>query len=231
VTVELCARGFAVVGIGRRIEALQATADLAGAHFTAVPLDVADGRAVVSAFQQIAAQNGPIAILINNAAVYPHRDTLDETPELFAETVAINLCGIQACSHAALQDMVPRGRGRILNVSTFADLHPIPMSSAYSVSKGAARILTRAMIADLGDRFPGIILSDWMPGVLKTDMGLADGLDPAMVARWGVNLAQKGGTDWTGSLFEMGHEIMPPRGLKSRIKSKLTGSGPKPRTL
>ncbi|MGH1412286.1 MAG: SDR family oxidoreductase [Pelagimonas sp.] len=228
---ELVQAGFVVAGLGRRQDALQDTQDGLGENFVPIQMDISDAKAVSQGFMALRQAHGPIAMLINNAAVYPHRDFLDETPESFEKTMQINLGGVVNCSHAALQDMVDRGTGRILNVATFADLRPLPSSSAYSVSKGAARILTRAMIADLGDRFPRIVISDWLPGMLKTDMGIPDGLPPEQAARWGAKLAQMCDPSLSGSIFEMGSELPEPRGLKGKVKDLILMRRQKPRQL
>jgi len=147
-------------------------------------------------------------ILINNAAVYPKRDLLDLPAGAFQDTLAVNLGGVVSTTQAVLQHMIKDGVGRIVNVATFADLNPLPMSAEYSVSKGAARIYTRALIADIGDRFPDIVVGDWMPGMLATRMGIADGLDPDH------------------------REILGGSGLKRRIKALLTLSpAPRPRVI
>lgn len=229
--VQLCAAGFSVVGTGRRAEALQETAALCDGPFDAVPLDVADFEAVRQGFAASVARHGPMALLINNAAVYPKRDLFEETPELFWHSMAINLGGVYACSWAALQDMAPRGSGRILNVSSYADMAPLPASAAYSVSKGAQRVLTRALIADLFDRFPGIVISDWLPGALATGMGIPDGLPPEMAARWGVKLALMRDPSLNGTIFERDIELLPPRGLKTKLKDAVLMRRPRPRNL
>lgn len=234
--VQLCEQGFKVAGTGRRQEALAGTAklcagDSAGGSFLPVQLDVADFDVVTRTFADLAAQHGPIALLINNAAVYPRIDLLQENPKSFWQTMTINTGGVYACSWAALQDMAPRGTGRILNVASFADLGPLPASAAYSVSKGAARVLTRAMVADLWDRFPGIVISDWAPGVLATEMGVPDGLRPEEAARWGVKLALKRDPSLNGAVFERDTEILPPRGLKAKLKDALLLRRPKPHRL
>ena len=216
--VELTRRGLHVTGFGRRLEALQETGQIAGADFIPVQVDVADAGAVAAAF---AALPAPVTHLINNAAVYPRRDILDESPTSFGATLAINLGGVVACTDAALRQMVPTGVGRIMNVSTFADIAPLPASAAYAVSKGAARIYTRALVADLCDRFPQIVVNDWMPGMLATGMGLADGLDPAIAARWGAELVLMDDPGLTGTVWEMDQELLPPRSVKGRIKDRL----------
>lgn len=216
--VELTGRGMQVTGFGRRLDALQDTGRIAGDKFTPMQVDVADADAVAAAF---AALPAPVTHLINNAAVYPRRDILDETPASFAATLAINLGGVVACTDAALRQMVQTGIGRIMNVSTFADIAPLPASSAYAVSKGAARIYTRAIVADLADRFPGIVMNDWMPGMLATGMGISHGLDPAIAARWGAELLLLNDPGLMGSVWEMDRELLPPRSFKGRIKDRL----------
>lgn len=216
--VELTRRGLRVAGLGRRLDALQETGRIAGEAFIPVQVDVADAGAVAVAF---AALPAPVTHLINNAAVYPRLDILQESPASFAQTIAINLGGMVACTDAALRQMVPTGVGRIMNVSTFADIAPLPASAAYAVSKGAARIYTRALVADLGDRFPQIVINDWMPGMLATGMGIAHGLDPAVAARWGAELLLMDDQGLTGTLWEMDRELLPPRSFKGRIKDRL----------
>ena len=229
---QLCAAGFTVVGTGRRAEALTETAALCPpGKFDPVQMDVADFDAVAQGFATMIDRHGPLALLINNAAVYPKRDILDETPDSFWQGIAINLGGVYACTYAALQDMAPRGTGRILNVASYADIAPLPASAAYSVSKGAARILTRALVADLADRFPDIVISDWLPGALATDMGIPDGLAPQDAARWGVKLALMRDPSLTGTVFERDTELLPPRGLKGKIKDAVLMRRQTPRRL
>lgn len=228
---QLCDAGFTVVGTGRRAEALEETGALCAGRFQPMPMDVSDFAAVERGFAEGIARHGALALLVNNAAVYPKRDVFDETPELFWQSMSINLGGVYACSWAALQDMAPRGAGRILNVSSYADIAPLPASAAYSVSKGAQRVLTRALIADLFDRFPDIVITDWLPGALATDMGIPDGLPPETAAHWGVKLALMRDQSLNGTIFERDMELLPPRGLKAKLKDTLMMRRPRPRRL
>ncbi|WP_238363819.1 SDR family NAD(P)-dependent oxidoreductase [Mesobacterium pallidum] len=217
----LLARGARVAGLGRNAAALAETGQ-GGDRFHALIADVADAQAVRDAVAEAEAI-APLTTLINNAAVYPRRDFLDETGESFMATVATNLGGPVNCARAVLGPMTERGRGRILNVSTFADVAPLPASSAYAVSKGAQRILTRALIADICDRFPEIVINDWMPGMLATRMGIKDGLPPETAAAWGAELALMTDASLTGTIFEQNREVPPPRSLKGRIRDRLLG--------
>ena len=239
-TLELAGRGLTVAGLGRRAAPLEETAALvrertgAGsgdARFLPLVADVADPAAVAAAFDRIDDAGVP-RILINNAAIYEHFDFLDAPPEAFMRAVAVNLGGVVNCCHAALKRMTRDGAGRIVNVASFADLAPLPASAAYSVSKGAARILTRALVADLADRFPDIVITDWAPGALATRMGLPDGLPPETAAKWGAALALETDPALNGRVFERDRELPPPRGLKGRIKDLvLLRRPPPPRVL
>lgn len=230
---ELIARGCIVAGLGRDKISLAETAEGCAVPdaFHAFDGDVSDYDGLRVVFEKIR-RIGPITILINNAATYPHRDFLDETADSFMRVVATNLGGMVACSRFALEEMVGRGEGRIVNVTTFADLAPVPASSAYAVSKGACRIFSRALVADLHDRFPGIIISDWIPGALRTRMGIADGLDTDVAARWGAELALSSDPSYNGTLWERDNEILPPQSMKRRVFDRLLlRRAVRPRTL
>lgn len=211
-------RGMAVAALGRDADALEETAS--GGRITPVICDIREAGAVTAAFAKLE-DRAPVSVLINNAAIYPRRDILDESAESFMDVVATNLGGVVAATRAALTGMVERGEGRILNVATFADIVPIPASAAYATSKGAARIFTRALVADLGDRFPGIVVGDWMPGMLSTRMGLADGIAPEIAAEWGAELALWHDPSLNGAVFEMDRELPPTRSLKRRVADRM----------
>ena len=226
----LASKGMRVAALGRRLEALEQTA---AANEGIVPFtcDVSDPASLEQAFLELRRAFGPVTLLVNNAAVYPHRDVFLESQQSFMDTVATNLGGVFGATRLALDDMAKSGFGRILNVASFADISPLPSSSGYSVSKGAARVLTRALVADLADRFPDVVISDWLPGMLATDMGIPDGLAPDVAANWGVELALWHDPALTGSIFEMNVELLPPRSLKRRVKDLVLMQGPKPRLL
>ncbi len=188
-----------------------------------ITADVTNPQDVVRAVDEIHDRLGAPTILVNTAEVHPDRDILDETPTSFMATVALNLGGAFNCCHAVLPDMVEAGKGRIINVVTFADLAPAPMASGYSVSKGALRILTRSLVADLGDRFPGIVINDWIPGTHAPRRNIADGVEPSLAAEWGANLALMDAPEVSGMVFLRDCEYRPNVSLRHRLKDRLLG--------
>ncbi len=229
-SLQLCRRGLHVAGLGRREEALKQTQLAATTGmFHPYPVDISNSEAVRDVISEISKAHGAITILINNAAVNPHRDFLDETEESFAETIAINLGGTVNVTRAVLDNMVQIGFGRILNVSSFAGDFPLPANSAYSVSKGAQRIFSHALTTDLVDRFPDIIVNTWMPGILATNMGTPSGISPDDAATWGTELALCNDRSLMGTTFERGREILPTRSLRRKLTDSLLLRRPKPR--
>jgi NAD(P)-dependent dehydrogenase (short-subunit alcohol dehydrogenase family) len=217
------------------VRCLKDMTSLAETHDTGTILpilaDISDAKALQDTFAQIDAELGTLDILINNAAFHPHRDFLEETPESFWDVMGVNLGSTVACTMLALDRMVPRGHGRIINVATFAGDDPTHLSSAYSVSKGACRILTKAIVTDLGDRFPNIVISDWVPGALKGQMGIPRDIDPEVTAPWGVALALWNDPDLNGATFVQDCELLPSLSLKRRVFNALTRSKIAPRRL
>ena len=57
------------------------------------------------------------------------------------DTVRLNLGGAFACCHAALPDMVAAGRGRIVNVVTFADVRPAPLAAGAGLNNSGMELL------------------------------------------------------------------------------------------
>jgi NAD(P)-dependent dehydrogenase (short-subunit alcohol dehydrogenase family) len=215
--LALAKKGVRVAGLSRAPYAAEA------AGITPFVADVRDPEDVTRAFGEIRTRLGTPTILINNSETYPDRDILDETPGSFMDTVRLNLGGAFNCCHAVLPDMVASGRGRIINVVTFADVHPMPLSAGYSVSKGALRIFTRSLVADLGDRFPGIVVNDWVPGTHQPRKGIPDGVDPLIAAEWGARLALMKSPDINGLVFLRDHEHAPPRSFKGRVRDRVMG--------
>jgi NAD(P)-dependent dehydrogenase (short-subunit alcohol dehydrogenase family) len=190
--------------------------------------EVSDPADVARAFDEIRTRLGAPTILVNTAEVYPDRDILDETPASFMATVATNLGGAFNCCHAVLPSMIETGRGRIINVVTFADVMPAALASGYSVSKGALRILTRSLVADLGIRFPGIVINDWIPGTHAPRRNIADGVDPSVAAEWGANLALMDAPMLNGLVFLRDGEYRQRHSFRRRLKEHVLGQSRAP---
>lgn len=221
-------KGFAgdgafVVGIGRTAEALKETgAGISEDHFTWYSADVSDPDQISAMVKKVIDTYGHIDILINNAAVYPKGLLCDEDIYVWWDALKVNVLGCAAFSRAVLPHMESTGFGRIINVGSFADRSPLPGSSAYAVSKGALHTLTKAIAVEVNRRrHPNISVSEFFPGVMKTQMGSEMGVEPDKQYQHvkDIIIAAPGRTH--GAMFSNGEEIKPPKGLKAKIKERL----------
>ena len=135
--------------VGRRPDALQATAALAGdAASRALPLacDVTDERQVITAFDRVRERFGRLDLLFNNAGGGLTAKTPDEVSgDEWRRIVDVNLNGAFYCLSAAfrlMREQRPQG-GRIINNGSISAYAPRPGSIAYTATKHAVSGMTR----------------------------------------------------------------------------------------
>jgi len=223
--IGFVSRGAHVVAISRSTPGLEKTKDLclgAGTIECAV-VDVSDGNALEELFTRIVQRRGGVDLLVNNAAVYPHQVLGETSPQQWAAGVATNLGGVVYGCRAAVRTF-PAGRPAVIfNVGSFAYLGPDSGSTLYCTTKAAVSAFTRAVAVELASSGSSLIVNEWVPGVFRTQMSGNTGEDPAMaferlVSAWELSKLGSGGRTFRG-----GREELPPRSLRSRLKSLLMG--------
>jgi len=152
--LALLAAGYKVALAGRRLDALQETAGLAGAnkgHALAVPTDVAKRDDIVALFARVKSSWGRLDLLFNNAGGGAPPVPLEDLPfETWQSVVAANLTGPFVCTQEAIKIMkaqTPRG-GRIINNGSISAHAPRPFSVAYTATKHAITGLTKSTSLD-----------------------------------------------------------------------------------
>lgn len=171
---RLLALGHTVV-VGARDPARgRAAADQLGARF--VPIDVADDESVARAAEDVAAHEGRIDVLINNAGIIgAHRPADALTGADALEILNTNVAGIVRVTHAFLPLLRRAEHPAIVNVSSgmgsFAHTHDPdrveskPVAPLYTASKAAVTMLTTQYAKGL----PGIRVNAADPGYTATD--------------------------------------------------------------
>ena len=170
----LAGAGAEIVINGRDTEALGAAAtSLAadGATVRAVAFDVTNEESVADAIGWIEAELGPVDILVNNAGMQ-HRSPLEDFPaEKFEQVIATNLTSVFTVGQAVARHMIPRGRGRIINIcSVFTNVARFSVAP-YSASKAAVANLTRGMATDWARH--GLNVNAIAPGYVRTELNQA----------------------------------------------------------
>jgi NADP-dependent 3-hydroxy acid dehydrogenase YdfG len=182
--------------------AAQQTASELGASTVALPLDVTD-RASFSAFLDRAEEQlGPVDVLVNNAGIMQIGRFVDEDDLTARRMVDINIHGVILGMKLALERMVPRDRGHIVNISSQAGKYGSPGGATYSATKHAVIGLTEAVRGELHLMKASIDLSYVMPFVVNTELGSGLGearglksLQPSDVAEAIVDALQHGVVD------------------------------------
>ena len=187
--------GATVVLNGRTRETVEAAAksiSAAGGQAHVSVFDVTDSAAVIAGVQAIEERIGPIEILINNAGMQrrgPLEDYAEETWDLLMRT---NLDSVFFVGQAVAKRMIPRKRGKIINICSVQSELGRPNIAPYTASKGAVKMLTKGMAIDWGKH--GIQVNGLGPGYFKTELNKALVEDPAFsswlagrtpLGRWG----------------------------------------------
>lgn len=146
--------------------------DETGADATYVECDVTEPAALESAVDAADAFGG-VTCMVNNAGLFRSESFLDVTPAAYDELMGVNVRGTFFGAQAAARRMVDRGTGgTILNLSSVAGLTGSPTFATYCTSKGAVRLLTYALAAELGPQ--GIRVNAIHPGLVETALTTED---------------------------------------------------------
>jgi gluconate 5-dehydrogenase len=130
--------------------------------------DVTQSHAVQSAVDEIENELGAIDILVNNAGMTRRVPLQDFEVEHWHEIMRTNLDSMFFVGQAVARKMIPRGRGKIINICSVQSELGRPGTAPYMASKGAAKMLTKGMAVDWGPL--GLQCNGLAPGYFKTEL-------------------------------------------------------------
>ena len=170
--LALASRGARIAAVDINAASAGATADAirkAGGVAASYAADVSRAADVETAVTAAVRDLGPIEIMVNNAGVldgYFNVDELDEST--WRKVIDIDLTGVFLCCKRVLAEMLPRGRGRIINMASVAGLGGTGGGAAYIAAKHAIVGLTRQMAVVYSPR--GITVNCVCPGAIPTGL-------------------------------------------------------------
>lgn len=163
-------RDFRLVLGARRPDALRAVAAEAGKNAVPVVVDVTKRADVERLRDDALAQFGSIDVWVNNAGRGINAPVLELTDEQFDEMMAVNVKSALYGMQAIVPYFQERGRGHLINVSSFLSRVPLATyRSAYNAAKAALNALTANLRMDLRRQYPEIHISLVMPGMVTTE--------------------------------------------------------------
>ena len=179
---ELASRGHGVTLVARREERLrELAAELSGpVRVEVIACDVADPDARARLFDEIADRGLTIDILVNNAGIGTIGAVQKSTVDDEVRQVRVNVEAVIDLSTRAVQQMVPRGCGAILNVGSTAGFHPFPGQAGYAATKAFVKTYTEGLRGELAGT--GVTVATLHPGPVRTEFLEAAGMDEAKFA-------------------------------------------------
>jgi uncharacterized protein len=174
---ELAGRGYGLTLVARREDRLRELADelSTDVRVEVIACDVADADARAGLFPEVERRGMTVDILVNNAGVGTIGPIVDSTPEAEIAQVRVNVEAVIDLCTRAVQQMVPRGRGAILNVGSTAGFQPFPGQSGYAATKAFVRSYTDGLRSELDGT--GVTATALHPGPVRTEFLSVAGMD------------------------------------------------------
>jgi gluconate 5-dehydrogenase len=173
------ARGLAAAGAGIAINGRDpetiaaATTQLRneGAEVFDAPFDVTERTQVEAGVARIEAEFGALDILINNAGIQRRAALEDVTDEDWRGLMRVQLDAVFIVGQTVARRMIPRGRGRIINICSAMTALARASVVPYTAAKGAVGNLTKGMCADWAKH--GLNVNGLAPGYFRTELTTA----------------------------------------------------------
>ena len=135
-----------------------------------IEFDLAEITKIKELFEEIHQQYGSVDVLVNNAGVAKNASFFDLTPDIYQNSIDINVNSLVECTRHALTDMKDRGRGMVVNLASVAGHVPAPYMTAYCTTKHAVVGFTRSLRAELEFEELPIQVVLVSPGFIETPM-------------------------------------------------------------
>jgi 2-deoxy-D-gluconate 3-dehydrogenase len=168
VAVALAGAGAAVLGVGRSsmADTDRMISDLGG-RFASFSADLATIEPVDAIAEAALSTFGSVDILVNNAGIIRRADAIDFTEADWDEVMNVNLKSAFFLSQAVAKRMLPRGRGKIINIASMLSFQGGIRIPSYTASKSGLAGLTRLLACEWAQK--GINVNAIAPGYFVTN--------------------------------------------------------------
>ncbi|MCD2187925.1 SDR family oxidoreductase [Actinomycetospora soli] len=169
----LAAEGATLALLARRVDRLEALAADLGGDTSVHAVDLSDPEAAVAAVGEVVERHGRLDVLVNNAGYGSLAPARGSDLADWRATTAINLDGLLAASHAALEPLVaaasgPRGVADLVNVSSDAGRRVMAVGAVYSATKHAVGAFSGSLRQELAPVHVRVGVVE--PGITRTEL-------------------------------------------------------------
>ena len=194
IALALDRAGARVALAARSVDALDAVAAQLGNESVVLVTDLADPDEPARLAAEASERLGRVDVLVNNAAVAARAPTVKLDAALVDRLYAVNVRAPLLLIAALVPQMIERGNGVIISMSSVSAVVGTPGRAAYAATKGAIDAVTRSLAIELGPH--GIRVNSVAPGIVDTDM-------------WARNKAVPGVVEQTEALTPLGRWARP----------------------
>lgn len=163
--------GYNLVIVARHQNELQQAAyelkQTAGIRVLTMAKDLFIHHSARDIYQELKDRGIRIDVLVNNAGHGHYGEFVHSDLRMELDIIHLNICSLVTLTKLFLKDMVERGEGRILNLSSIASKSPGPWQSVYHGTKAFVQSFTEAVREEV--RYSGVTLTALLPGVTDTD--------------------------------------------------------------
>jgi len=194
IAAALAQAGADIVAVSRTAASeLAAQVERMGRRCAVVAADLADPAEVDRVIPEATRAFGRVDVLVNNAGIGVRKPAVEVTPEEWRRVLQVNLDAVFRLCQDAARQMLPRRRGKIINLASLMSFEGGILIAPYTASKGAVGQLTKLLANEWAPH--GINVNAIAPGYIATDLTRAlredPGRNPAILARlpagrWGT---------------------------------------------
>lgn len=173
IAVKLAAKGASVVLSdidGDTAEAAAQRIRDAGGKAVGVAIDVSKEEDAERLAQTAENEFGSYDILVNNAGISTQKLFTETTKADMERIIGVNLIGSFLCAQAAVRRMLPKGYGRIINITSLSGQRGGIGRTAYGSAKAGLELMTKVMSVELASK--GILVNNVAPGAISTQMAV-----------------------------------------------------------
>jgi short-subunit dehydrogenase len=179
----LAARGDDLVLVARDVARLERLAEDVherhGVEAEVLGADLLADEGIVVVERRLRDASRPVGLLVNNAGMGTFGEFLTTDLGAAEREIRLNVLALVRLTHAALESMVPRRRGVVLNISSLAGYQPAPSSATYAATKAFVNSFTHSVHEEC--RREGVHVMLVCPGYTHTEFHERAGLGPTQI--------------------------------------------------
>ena len=165
IAVGLAEAGARIAGVGR--SDMAETAELVSGEFLEIRADLATTEPITRIVDQTVEWSRGIDILVNNAGIIRREDSINFSEKDWDDVMNVNLKSLFFLSQAVARTMLPRGKGKIINIASLLSFQGGIRVPSYTASKSGVAGLTKILACEWAGH--GINVNAIAPGYIATN--------------------------------------------------------------